>query len=483
MRSTGLVVFGGKIFSAFTGLIFIVMVARWLAPSQLGLWEVVIDLFTFASYPVGVVAYWAIRDVSRGKPVGKTAMVMGTALSGVGLVIYFAFAIPTHSALGTPLLPFLLGALLVPLGYWSAATSAIVQAYRPATAGYTVVASEAAKLLVAYPALYVYKTGIEGVMLALIVSYFIQSALGTYFVRGVLVGQIRVSEARRWASAAWLPAISYLPLVAGVADTYVASLAFGTEIAGIYQAAFTVASVVGYSSALAFSLYPLMLRGGDERLPAVTIEFSLLFSIPMAVGGIVLASPILFLLGSKYLPGSLELAILSVMFVFVTASYIVDQTLLGTEDVDAEGSRGFSKLVHSSLLFVPLVNIGSVAVYLGSMYAVLWFASRGYPQSVQVSLWAAAQLGTTLVFLVVKSIRARRYARLRPGLSVAYYATSAAVMGLVVSQLSGAFLDRSADTPVYGLQLSLIVGAGAVTYFGLVYALDKRFRSLARRVL
>jgi hypothetical protein len=484
VRSTGLVVFGGRALSAITGLLFIVMATRWLAPNQLGLWEVVIDIATFASYPIGIVAYWATRDIARGRLVGRTAFVLGGAMSGLGLLIYFFFTFVTYSSLAASLLPFLLGSLLVPLGYWSQVTTSIVVGYRPVVTGYSVVASELVKIATAYEALYVFRLGIEGVILALLVSYFVNSAVGTYMVWGATKEQLQMSVAKRWIGLSWLPLVSYMPPLLAIADTYIAALGFGTTIAGVYQAAFTVASVVGYSSALAYSLYPLLLRGGDSRLPAISIDFSLLFGIPMAVGGVVLATPILHLLGPKYLPGSLGLSILSVMFLFQAVSLTVDQTLLGTEKVDTGDERGFRNLVRSNLVYVPLINISANLVYLAGMFAVLSFAfSKDLGTPVAVALWALVQVFTTVVFLIVKGRRASRSATLLAGVKVPYYLASAAVMGFAVFLLSGLVLNPSADTPVYGLELTGLIALGAAVYLGTLYALEPRFRAMARSLM
>ena len=484
VRSTGLVVFGGKVFSAFTGLIFLIMAARWLVPKQLGLWEVIIDLVTFSSYPIGIVVYWATRDIARGRLVGRTAFALGAVMSGLGLLLYFFFSFVTRSSLTVSLLPFLLGSLLVPLSYWSQVTTSIVFGYRPAVTGYMLVVSEPIKIAVAYEALYVYRLGIEGVILALLVSYLVSSVFSTYLVRGATREQLQLSVAKRWIRLSWLPAVSSLPPLFLSADTYIASLGFGTAVAGVYQPAFTVASVVGYSSALAYSLYPLLLRGGNEKLPAITIDFSLLFGIPMAVGGVVMATPILHLFGPRYVSGSLGLSILSIMFLFQAVSLIIDQTLLGTEKVDVGSERDFKSLVRSNLVYVPLVNICAALVYLMGMFAVLSFAfSNGLGSSVAVALWALVQLCATVIFLIIKGRRASRSATLLRGANVAYYLVSAIVMGFAVDLFSRVVLNPSADTLVYGLELTAVIALGAVIYFGLLYALNLKFRTMARVLL
>ena len=484
LRSTGLLVFGGRVASAFTGLLFTVMVARWLSPGSFGTWEVIVTNVTFSSYPVGLVAYWATRDVARGKMVGRTSMFGGLFLSALGLVIYFGFSFVTYSAISAAVLPFLLGAILVPLSYWSAVANAVVQGFRPGAYAYSLVASEGAKLVVAYEALYVYRSGIDGVLVALMAAYLVQSALSTYFVRLAMSERFDFAQTKRWTRLGWVPLISYLPTAIAVADTYVAAVGFGTALVGYYQVAYTIASVVGYSYWLAFSLYPLLLQGGDQRLPAVSIGYSLLFAVPLAAGGVSLAGPILHLFGDKYLPGTEGLQILSIMFVFTAVSMILDQTLLGTERADVGERPRFWDLIRSNLLFVPLANVLYGGVYVASLYAALSLASGGgYSFSSSVALWASVQLAATVAFMLVKARRARRYAKLVPGASVAYYVLSALAMAVVLFSISGSLLNPAAGTLIYGVELLGLSLIGGAIYFGLVYAMDRGFRDLVRSFL
>ena len=88
LRKTGLVVFGARIGSIFTGLVFLVLITRSLSAQQFGLYEVITDLVEFSAYPAGAFAFWATRDIARGKMFGKTAILLNLAISALGVVIY-----------------------------------------------------------------------------------------------------------------------------------------------------------------------------------------------------------------------------------------------------------------------------------------------------------------------------------------------------------------------------------------------------------
>lgn len=482
LRSTGLVVFSGRLISAFTGLLFTVMATRQLGTSGFGTWEVIVTFVTFASYPVGTVAYWTTRDVARGRMIGRTAFAAGTLLSALGLLIYFGFSLFTYSKIAASVTPFLLGGLLVPLSYWNAAASAIVTGYRPSVYGISLIISEVAKIMAAYEALYVYHLGLNGVIAALLMAYLVQSVVSTFMVRNATAEKLDPAEVRRWAKLSWLPALSYLAPSLAVADSFVVALLRGTSVVGAYQAAFIVASVVTYASGLVFSMYPLLLKGGDIRLPAVSLEFSLLFAIPMVVGCGVLAFPILFLFGrgGQYTVGTLGLMILAVMFIFNNISLLLDQTLMGTERVDAGQTPTFRKLAGSNLLFVPLANVGYGVFYLVALFLALSFAAAsGFSESADVATWALTQLAATLVFVFVKLRRARGVAVIRPGRSVAYYFAGAAVMGVFAYIASPVIVIQSVSALAYGARLVMLVLLSAAVYFGVVYALDPRFRDMA----
>lgn len=481
LRSTGLVVFSARIISAVTGLVFTVMIGRWLAASQLGLWEYIVSLASIAVYPAGLVSYWATRDVARGRMVGKTAYTFGSFLGLIGIAIYSVITYLTYSHVGSVLAPFVVGSIIVPLSYWSGISGSLVLGYRPVAGGYSLVIGEIAKVAVGYTELYVLKAGLIGVLLALLAAYSVQALVNTYLSRGAVVDKFDREQGKRWLKLGGLPALTSLPGLVLVTDTVFVALFFGKTLVGYYEPAFIVASVVGYSSALTTALYPLLLKGSSERAPSISLDFMLLFAIPMTLGGIVLARPILSLIGPSYTTGTIGLEILCVMFLILSVSGLLDQTLTGTERADESAGASIRRLAGTNLAFIPVVNILTAGAYVGGLILSLSFAtSQGLPDTQRVAIWATVYLAAIALFLPVKLRRARTVARLRPGRSVAIYLTASAMMGALVYLLSQVALNPSADATVYGVELAGVVGAGALTYFGLVYALDPNFRKLAR---
>lgn len=487
VRRTGVVVFSARIGSIFTGLAFLLLMTRTLSTQQFGLWEVILDIVTFSSYPAGLLVYWATRDIARGLMRGKTALVLNLAFSGVGIVVYlvlsFFTAGPIHAGWGT----FLLAILLVPIAYWNQTSNAIVTGYNPVVGGYAVIFSEASKLAVAFPALVLFHAGIDGVILSLMAANFAQAASSTYLCSGALKLPLDLGAGRKWMAKSWLTSFSLIPYTVGIADTYVASLAAGgTVLVGYYQAAFSVATLAGYSSYLAVALYPLLLKGGkgSDELPSITLDLSLLFGIPLAAGAAALARPILFVLKPTYTEGSSAMMILAFAALLTTVAGLLDNTLWGKARIDLDESAGLRDYLRSDIFFVFLVNIGATAAYIGSVFFIV-MASRlvGTPTQTTLDFWAAAQLAVFAVFVGVRVPRVRRRTKLAlERLSLLKYVTGAGLMaGFLIA--AGSLLDYSAKTLEFGEQLSLIGAIGVAIYFGFLFATDETFRRLATRML
>jgi O-antigen/teichoic acid export membrane protein len=481
-RRTGLIVFTSRMISVFTGFLFLVMITRWLGPSQFGLWEFIIDLVVFSSFPVGLFTYWATREVARGIAVGRTTLVLCTLLSLVGIVLFLLFTYGTYASVGSSLSPFFLAIILVPLTYWNLATQALVQGHNPAIGAYSLLVSEPAKLIVAYPLLYYSKVGIYGVIVAIAVSYVVQSGLSTLQLRGVRTDKVDLGRGKVWLKDYYVPAVYTLTNILIVADTFVASVGQGgTNLAGFYQAAFQVATIVSYSTFLSVALYPLLLRGSSERLPGQILEFSLLFGMPMAVGAMVLAPKILYLLRPVYVESTDTLVILSLAALATLVSTVFDQTLMGRERADLSTQDRTRRIVRSDLMFVPVANIAYSAVYL---VAVFVLAKLSVASSIPVyqfgAYWALAQLVLTCVLVAVKLRRLRKKTSLVLTRSVLFFAASSVLMGVSVHLVGVFLLPAGLDALDYGLRLLFTVLSGGAVYFAALFALDWRFRALAR---
>ncbi|MBI3840824.1 MAG: hypothetical protein HY297_02540 [Thaumarchaeota archaeon] len=483
LRKTGFVVFGSRLASVFTGLLFLIMVTRSLTPAAFGLWEFIYDLVAFASYPASVIGFWALRRVARGGQVAKTALLVSAGLSIGGGASFLVASALLHGNVGSDLSHFLVAAIMVPLSYWNTASISVAYGHRPTITGYALMISEVSKVLAAYFLLVVYSAGVDGVIVALEVAYFAQAATATYMCRSILKGKVDFAESRRWFVGSWVPLVNTLASLVLISDTFVAPFVFsGTTVVGYYQAAFSIANIVSYSSYLSIALYPLLLSGRRGDVTNLALDFSLLFGLPMVTGAVVLAKPVLFLLKPAYASAEAGLVILSFSALFLSLSFVLDSTLLGLESADAVEGGTKTRFRGTAFAFVPAVNLLYAAGYIGSTYLVLVFTAS-LPVSEIVKAWAGVQLLATVSMVAVKARKARSIKALALPRSLPRYIVAAALMGGSAFGLGSLLLDYGSSSIDFAGRLVATVLLSGGVYFAAVYALDERFRTLTNKVV
>ena len=478
-----MVVFGAKIISIFTGLLFIVMVTHALAASQFGLLEVVADLLAFSSYPLTVVNYWSARDTARGENVGRTAVLSSLLLLVLGMAVFVLLAVLRQSAITMSLSLFLISLSLVPANYFYQAANSLLSVYNPQATGYVLLFGEVSKLAIAFPLLFVFKEGLSGALAALGGSTIVLGACGTYFVRDTLSASISVGRLRSWLKDAWLSALSQAPNLIGISDTYVAFQISGPLLVGYYQAAYSVALIVGYSTSLSYALYPLLLKGASDRMISVLFDFLMLFGIPMAVGAAVLSPQLLFLLSRQYVTMVVPLTILAFSVLAGAVDTLLDNSLMGKESSDLAVEDRFKRLLKSNIFFVAVTNLSYASLYVVSVVLIVaWGAAASLPIQTLATYWALAQLVLTIVFLLVK-IRRLGLGIFRGTLKpLGWYVLCAIVMGAAVYVLAPFLVNTGLSVFYYGLRLAAVVGFGAVTYFVILALVDKGSRERFARV-
>ncbi len=479
LRRTGLTVFFARIFSALTGITFLIILTHSISVADFGLWEFIVDIVAFASYPAGIIGFWTSRAVARGLPLARTSIVLAMSLSVLGAGGALVASVALHANVGSPLSHFLLAAPLVPLTYWTVSSVSIAVGYRPSITASAVVLSEVSKLAAAYASLFVLKLGIDGVIVSVEIAYFVQAGVATFLAKDILVGPIDWSRGKRWFLDSWIPLINTLSGTLLQADTFIAPLILASTVTnGYYQATFALASVVTYSAYLSVGLYPLLLRGESGKLSSLALEFSLMFGLPMVVGEIVLARPILSLLKQAYVEGQVALAILAVSAFGLALSSILDSTLLGNETVDIQSKVGFLEYRKSDLVFVPVVNLSYSVGYIVVLSAFL-AVGASLPSPEILDGWAVVQLGAVGSMVAIKAVRVRRKNALSIPRSVYRHALAAAVMGVVAVGLSGLVIDYTSGSLVLGAGLVIVIAVSSAVYFGILYFADPEFKALA----
>src|SRR4030042_1438694 len=105
LQYTGYIVFAAKLISIITGLIFQFMIARAIPEDptnpEYGIWFNVSDVLAYFTLLGGVVPFWVMRCVARGKEgAAKTGLATNLIISAISTIIYLSIVPFFLSALG-----------------------------------------------------------------------------------------------------------------------------------------------------------------------------------------------------------------------------------------------------------------------------------------------------------------------------------------------------------------------------------------------
>src|SRR3990170_2334222 len=101
LQYTGFVIFAAKLLSVATGLIFAFMIARSTTGPEYDLWFNINDVLAYFTLLSGVVPFWVMRCVARGKErAAKTGFATNLLISIISTIAYLASVPFVLSALG-----------------------------------------------------------------------------------------------------------------------------------------------------------------------------------------------------------------------------------------------------------------------------------------------------------------------------------------------------------------------------------------------
>jgi O-antigen/teichoic acid export membrane protein len=487
LRYVGLVVFFARVVGAVGGLVFIILVVRRLTPEELGLWQWISRVASYALIPGLIVGFWVLRFSARDWTSARTGLVLGAILSLPALATYLVLIPLLAGAVQAGSYIFLLSAALIPLNYLTLMMIEIASGTRMQDVGYGEMAYESVKLSVAFVLVFMLHLGLTGAILSVEMGLALQFIIQVVLLRKYLRGKFRKDLAKQWISYSWLSAyISQSTILVSFDAAIVVAVAGlqATTVLAYFTVASAVGALVGLSAWLASGLSPKLLKGGQARDIEVILKLTLLFGIPMLFGLLMIAGPMLYLYGSTY---SIVITITRILALsaFLDSILVIADTVVGcTVDID-KGKPNFKELVSSRLFRLPSINFVMGLCYLVVLYVSLTYllpASTISPEQI-ASLWAASLVFLKLLFGIFKLWYARRVIRFGiPLRAIARYIIAAAMMAVVLALCLPfvAYVPAIQQFIIYPLAL---IGIGAASYSVVMLLIDREFRQLVRTVL
>lgn len=477
VQYSGFIVFAAQILSIATGLIFTLLLTRNMTKQEYGIWSNIFDFIGYFTLFSGLFPFWVTRFVARGKEGAvKTGLLANLIVGMVSMIIYLPLISSIAGAFnisGVYVALYIVASLQIINLHLIGALESCVRAVKPQAIGYGLLIEEVCKISIAIVVIIGFHQLFLGAMLSLIAAASIQVA---YYVR-LLVGDLRQRIQWNYLKE-WLKGSSAnLYNAAGnqlAAFIFILLFIYGGQAArGEYQAAATFASIVGYSSFLAFALYPKLLAKNSLEDVSLSLKTVLMFAIPMTLIIITMSRSLLTILNVFYSAASPALILLTIDSFVLLMSQFYTSLLLGIETLDEEATISLSRLASSKMLKVFTLPYIQAAIALPATYYVLTRVAGGdsvqavlYVTAINVFVHMVAFLG--LYVIVRKSIRT-----VVPWRDMVKYLSASIVAAIVLYLL---------PEPTTILATIGKAAVGVVTYAALLLAIDAEARKLVVQI-
>lgn len=477
LRSTGFIIFLTRLISIGTGLIFTLMVTRSISPEDYGVYGNLGDILSYFTIISSVIPFWVVRfELRRFLGSFKTGLVMNSLIGLASAILYLSSVTIIMSSLGISLsyMPvYLIATFLILESHILSIFEASLYSKCPEKIGLGMLIFEGSKVALGVLCLFFLKMGLIGALIAIILAYLCQIA----FYLKLLLREFR--ESIVWAYAKeWIKASALN--VYGIIGERLLILAniflfiYGGELSrAYYGASYAIASIVAYSSSLAFALYPKLLSEARSEDITLSLKLVLMFAIPMFFGALVLSRELLLILNPVYSAAAPTLTVIALSSLILSASSVFESIIAGTENFDATAKISFRSAFRSKLFQLLTLRYVQASIVLPSTYIVLTALQL---DSVSSTFYFALTgfAGHFIVMLIKLHLARGNIAFTIPFRSLVKYACSALLMALGLYAL---------HMPPRLTMILLKTFIGAMIYFATLTIIDAETRETAKLIL
>jgi len=451
------------------------MVIRSITTDEYGIYGNISDVLTYFTLSSMIIPFWTTRFTARkhtGSP--KTGLATNLLLSILFASIYVLLLPVITSTFHTEAYIIIYAVVAIDILelYTLYVFDAILQATQPQKTGYAFLTFEVCKVISGFILIIQLQLGLLGAIGSIIIAHIPQLIFYLKLTLHELKEKIRWDYAKQWVKASpinlYKDAGQRLP-------SFVLILLFlyGGELArAYYGASLTFANIIGYSSLLAFALYPRLLSKSGPEDVSISLKMVFMFVIPMAAGAITLSDSYLTVLGKVYRPARPVLILLAVNALCISLSSVFNSIVLGTEKLDAEAKISIKKLVKSRLFLIFTLPYIQAAVAIPLTYLILASITETAIQA--ASVLASINVAINIAMLLANYVIARRCLSFHiPWSNIAKYAGASVVMTMALLVLPHP--TRLSLT----LALTLL---GGIIYLAVLLPMDKEARDLANSI-
>ena len=440
LQYSGFILFTAKLISVATGLAFTLMVARSAVRSathdEYGIWGILnmilIPYFTLLS---GVIPFWSMRFVAREKAGAAKTGILSNTIMGMVVTVIYIIMVPIITSIfkvEAYVLLFSIAAALIIETYLIAVLEACLQAQRPQVVGYGLLIGDVCRVLLGFIFIVELQQSLLGAMLSIVIAFAIKMAFYFKMVLKELQQSITLSYIKEWVKGS---AFNIYNMIGDriAASIFVMLSLYGREIAtSYYTASVIVATIVTYSSLLAFALYPKLLAENNLEDVTTSLKTVLMFAIPMTAGIIALSDSYLVIQDYSYNVATPVIIILAVDALILTISSIYSYVLFGIEKIDEKAKIPFKQVVKSRLFIAFSLPYTHSAITLPTTFYVLTNFVKDQPLLVATYVTAINTVAHLAMFIVLYIIVRKAVKVKIPWKNIAKYVFASAVMATTI---------------------------------------------------
>ncbi len=473
---SGVILFLSRILGIGTGLFFSLMIFRNTTTHEYGVYANMTDTLIYFTLPATILPFWTTRFTARnhkGSP--RTGLTANLLLSTLFAAIY-ALLLPTITwAFHTETYILLYGILIIQIleAYTLRAFEAILSAKKPQKIGYGFLVFEVCKVIIGYVLIVQLKLSLLGVITSIIIANILQLTYYLKLTAQELREKIRWSYLKEWVKASPINLYSVIGQRLAALVFILLFIYAGKVARAYYGAASTIASIIGYSSLLAFALYPKLLSKTDPQDISTSLKMVLMFAIPMTVGAMVLSDSYVTILERAYRDVGPVLIILAVSVLCNNIASVFNTITSGTEKIDEKAKIPFRKLIKTRLFQIYTLPYIKAVITIPLAHFIL--TSMAETAIEAAALLAAILLVTSIALLYVRHAIARKCIDFSmPWKNIAKYVAASAVMAAVLLVI---------PHPTRILRTLVVTLLGGTVYILILLLTDREARSLARSII
>lgn len=471
-----------RFLSLFAGLLFTISVTRRLSVEEFGTWIMLFRYITYVLPFAAIFTYWLPRTISRGFNTAKSGIFLSILLGLTSSIAYLFISWGAYAFFNQPFTPLLLAAIIVLQEYLYRGLLYIALSHAPQYRGVSAFVIRTVQAVSALLLVALLKLGLYGAVIAAIIGRSCGLLLLFIVNRKVLSKSVlNFGVVKNWVKRSWLPLYNNVVSMLTSLDAVIVRIIAGSELPiAYYGVSMSILSFASTRLHFSSALYVRLLAKRDIRDIVEAFWLSYLLLVPIIIGILVYAEPILALYNIKYVAASWIVRVFALAAFFQVFSTLLATVIGGLEQRDIVENIDLRETV---LFKMPTLRLVIVALYLTALLLSL-FSLKGSELLIALCWGLAYLLRFLLITVFYNNLLVKEFRIHLPYSTFIKFMLKFFTASIPIIVLSTVYKVKpyiSIWATLGNLLPAILISS--VFYFSILYIIDYKFRNLVKRGL